>query len=272
MRICCIQMDMLPAAPEANFTHAEELVRKAVAAEQPDVVLLPETWNTGFSKNCMVAENADANGARTKRVFSALAAELHVNIIAGSVITLRENKAYNTCYVFNRSGECVASYDKTHLFTPMGEDEVVEKGSGLARFTLDSMSCAVIICYDLRFPELVRTLTLPGLDVLFVVSQWPKVRAMHLATLSRARAIENQMFVALCNSCGQADGTRYGGGSAVIDPWGEILVQAGETEQILAADADAAILQNIRQTIPVFRDRRPELYQIDSVNREGQNK
>ena len=114
----------------------------------------------------------------------------------------------------------------------------------------------------LRFPELIRTLTVPGLDMLFVVSQWPAARVFHLRSLTTARAIENQMFVCCCNSCGKAGPTQYGGNSAIIDPWGETIALAGEKEEILTADCDLKILENIRGSIPVFRDRRPQLYKI----------
>jgi predicted amidohydrolase len=144
----------------------------------------------------------------------------------------------------------------------MGEDQYCTPGNRLCRFTLDGVSCGIIICYDVRFPELVRSLTVPGLDVLFVVSQWPKVRTFHLRSLTTARAIENQMFVVCCNSCGTYGQTVYGGSSAIIDPWGETIALAGETQQLLTADCDLQILENIRSTIPVFRDRRPELYNI----------
>ncbi|HWQ06208.1 MAG TPA: carbon-nitrogen family hydrolase [Feifaniaceae bacterium] len=263
MRICCVQMDMLPAEPEQNFSHAEELIRRAVRLQNPDVVLLPETWNTGFAPGKIDPVLADEDGQRTRSVFSALAKELGVNIVAGSVANRRGGKLYNTAYVFDRSGECLAVYDKTHLFSPMGEDMAFAKGDSLARFSIDGASCALIICYDLRFPELVRTLALLGLDILFIVSQWPDKRISHLEVLSRARAIENQMFVSLCNSCGEAFGTRFGGHSAVIDPWGTVLAQAGEAEEILSAEADLSVLQEIRGSIPVFRDRRAELYELD---------
>ena len=101
-----------------------------------------------------------------------------------------------------------------------------------------------------------------GLDMLFVVSQWPKVRTFHLCTLTAARAIENQMFVACCNSCGTAGETVYGGNSAIIDPWGQIIASAGENEATLAGDCDLNVLTDIRNTIPVFRDRKPNLYKI----------
>lgn len=261
MRVCCAQMDMLPGEPGLNFAHAAEMVRRAAKAHEPDVILLPETWNTGFAPGKLGADLADEDGARTKEIFSALARELNVNILAGSVANRKSAKLCNTAFVFSRNGELLAEYDKTHLFSPMGEDAAFEKGDSLARFSLDGARCAVIICYDLRFPELVRSLALPGLDALFVVSQWPQKRAEHLRVLSRARAIENQMFLALCNSCGEAFGTKYGGGSALIDPWGNVLAEAGEGEETIAAAFDLAILEEIRSSIPVFRDRRPELYE-----------
>ncbi len=98
--------------------------------------------------------------------------------------------------------------------------------------------------------------------MLFVVSQWPKIRTFHLRSLTTARAIENQMFVVCCNSCGVAGETVYGGNSAIIDPWGETIALAGETEEILSTECDLKVLDSIRSTIPVFRDRRPELYNI----------
>jgi len=263
MRICCIQMDVLPAEPEQNFARAEALIRQAAQDQRPDVIVLPETWNTGFAPGRIDPALADEDGARAKRVCAALAKELSVNIVAGSVSNRRGGRLYNTVYVFDRAGDCVASYDKTHLFSPMGEDAAYTKGETLARFALDGASCAVIVCYDLRFPELARTLALPGLDVLFVVSQWPEQRAGHLSVLSRARAIENQLFLALCNGCGEAYGTRYGGHSAILDPWGTVLAEACSGEELLTAEADLTELTRIRAVIPVFRDRRPELYDTD---------
>ena len=156
----------------------------------------------------------------------------------------------------------MGEYDKTHLFTPMNEHKFFEYGNKITTFSLDGHKCAVIICYDIRFPELVRSLALEGVEMLFVVSQWPEKRIEHLKTLSRARAIENQMFVAVCNSCGCADKVRFGGNSMIIDPWGDVLASAGETEEIITADFDFGKIEEIRNSINVFNDRKPELYSI----------
>ena len=261
MKVACLQMDMLLAKPEENFSHAAELVKRAMK-DKPDVLVLPETWNTGFFPRENLQALCDRDGSQVKQVFGALAERYQVNIVAGSVSNVRGGKVYNTAMVFDRTGACIASYDKTHLFTPMGEDNYYTPGDRLCTFVLDGVKCGLIICYDVRFPELTRSLTVPGLDMLFVVSQWPKVRTFHLRSLTTARAIENQMFLVCCNSCGTAGQTVYGGNSAIIDPWGETVALAGETEEILTADCDLQILTNIRGSIPVFRDRRPSLYKI----------
>lgn len=203
---------------------------------------------------------ADLNGTKVKTVMGALAAELGINIVCGSVATLREGRIYNTAYVFDRSGACIASYDKTHLFSPMGEHEYFTKGGSLCRFKLDGVSCGLVICYDIRFPELTRSLSVEGLDMLFVVSQWPDIRMEHLQTLCRARAIENQMFLSCCNSCGRTGETQYGGGSMIFDPWGKCLSSAGLKEEIIFADCDWSVLDGIRHSINIYADRRPELY------------
>lgn len=261
MKVTCIQMDMVLGEPQKNFAHAAELIETA-ALQGADVLVLPETWNTGFFPKNNLEVLCDEDGARVKKEIGALAKKHKVNIVAGSVSNLRNGKVYNTAMVFDRNGDCIASYDKTHLFTPMGEDGFYTPGDHLCRFMLDGVSCGLIICYDVRFPELTRSLTVPGLDMLFMVSQWPKIRTFHLRSLTTARAIENQMFVVCCNSCGTAGETVYGGSSAVIDPWGETVALAGEAETLLCADCDLEILKNIRASIPVFRDRRPDLYNI----------
>ena len=259
MKLALIQMDMAFADPGKNFQKAEALVRKA-AAGTPDAILLPETWNVGFYPKEGLPALADPQGGRTKALFSALAKELGVNIVAGSVAAAFPDGVHNSAFAFDRSGMCVSRYDKTHLFTPMHEDDFFVKGGGIPAYAFDGFACGTEICYDIRFPELTRTLTVNGLDFLFVVSQWPDVRIPQLHALLRARAIENQMFVACCNSCGSAPGARFGGRSVVFDPLGNELAAAGTEEETVFADCDTSVVQGIRASINVFRDRRPEIY------------
>ena len=259
MKVSCLQMNMKLGCPEENFAHAEQLICNAMK-DNADVLVLPETWNTGFFPKENLAELSCKDGDEVKSRIGGLAKQYSVNIVAGSASNVRDRKVFNTAMVFDRDGECIAEYDKTHLFTPMEEDDYYACGDHLCRFTLDGVKCGIIICYDVRFPELIRKLALQGMDMLFVVSQWPKERIFHLRTLTAARAIENQMFVVYCNSCGTAGKTVYGGNSAIIEPFGKTIALAGETEEIISSICDMQILSDIRSSIPVFRDRRPELY------------
>ncbi len=247
---------------QANYARVQELIYNTVKKENTDVVVLPETWSTGYYPKDNLLSFCEADGAEIKKTFSLVARNLNVNIVAGSIANARNGKAYNTAYVFNRNGDVVGEYDKTHLFTPMCEHKYFENGDKITTFSLDGHKCGIIICYDLRFPELSRTLALNGAEMLFVVSQWPDKRIEHLKVLSTARAVENQMFVAVCNSCGEAENTRFGGSSRIIDPWGNVLSSAGENEEIITADCDFGIIQEIRNSINVFNDRKPELYSI----------
>lgn len=259
MKVTCLQMDTALGNPEENYRQAEAAIRAAMA-EKPDLIVLPELWDVGFFPKEHLEEVCDRNCARVTSFLSGLARELKVNIVGGSVANLRGGRIYNTARVFDRTGAVVAEYDKTHLFSPMGEHRYFTPGDHVCRFRLDGHDCGLVICYDIRFPELTRAMTVPGLELLIVVSQWPDIRIPHLRALTTARAIENQMYLVCCNGCGRAGDTRYGGHSAVIDPWGSTLALAGEEAGAITGDCDFSVTDSIRASIPVFADRRPELY------------
>ena len=261
MKVTCIQLDMQFCQLERNYQQAKDLIAKAME-ENPDVIVLPETWSTGFFPKRNIDEMAEDDGKRIKTEIGGLAKAYGVNIVAGSVANRRKGKVYNTAFVFDRTGACIATYDKTHLFSPSKEESFCTPGENLCRFTLDGVKCGLIICYDIRFPELTRSMAVQGMDMLFVVAQWPNARTFHLRSLCVARAIENQMFLACCNSCGTAGKITHGGNSSIIDPWGKTLALAGEEEELITAECDVSIVENIRTSINVFADRRPELYQI----------
>ena len=257
--ISCIQMNVRAGDPAANFTHAERLIQKA-AKRKPDVILLPELWNTGFAPGKIDPALADEDGTRTKAFCGGLAREFNVNIVAGSVLTRKSGALYNTAYVFDRTGTCIAEYDKMHLFSPSGEHEAYAAGDKIVTFPLDGVTCGIMICYDLRFAELARVMALSDAKVLFIPAEWPIQRKEQMVTLLRARAIENQQFAALCNGCGTAFGTQFGGSSAIVDPLGKVLAKAGQREKIICAEIDFSAQEKIRKALSVFIDRKPELY------------
>lgn len=262
MKVSCIQLKMKFCDVQYNFEKVSELIHETVKKEKSDVVVLPEMWSTGYYPKSDLMSFCEADGDKSKKTFSLLAKRLNVNIVAGSVAALKDGKVYNTAYIFDRNGELAGEYDKVHLFTPMDEHKLFGFGTKTAVFEIDNHKCGIVICYDIRFPELVRTLALQGAEMLFAVSQWPEKRIEHLKALSQARAIENQMFVAVCNSCGEADSTQFGGNSRIIDPWGNVLTAAGEAEEVITADCDFSEIKAIRSSINVFNDRKPELYKL----------
>lgn len=259
MKISCIQMRVVCADPDANFVRVATLTKRAMR-KKPDVILLPELWNTGFAPRGIDPALADEDGAHTRRFCAALAKKHSVNLVAGSVLTRKNGALYNTAYVFDRAGDCVAEYDKAHLFSPSGEGQVYTAGDKLVTFSLDGVVCGVMICYDLRFAEIARALALAGAKVLFIPAEWPRQRTKQMLTLLRARGIENQLFAALANGCGEAIGTRFGGKSAIIDPLGNFLARAGRGEKIIFANLNFDAQEKIRRELPVFLDRRPSLY------------
>jgi len=260
LKVAILQMDIAIGEPETNFAKLSELLESCVQVEsKPDVIVFPEMWNTGYALD-RIREIGDRDGERTKAFISAFCRKHGVNIVAGSVAELDGDQVRNTIYAFDREGREAGEYSKIHLFRLMDEEKYLTAGDTLGQLELDGVPAGMMICYDIRFPELSRRLALDGVKVLFVPAEWPHPRLHHWRTLLTARAIENQMYVVACNRVGTSGTTSFFGHSMVIDPWGEILTEGDESEQILTADLDLTVVDKVRATIPVFADRRPELY------------
>lgn len=258
MKLALIQLDIAFGNPEKNKQNARTLIERAIE-QSPDTVILPELWTTGYDLT-RLNTIADPNAADVRAFAGDLAKKYQINIIAGSVAKQKGDKVTNTMTVFNRKGECVKEYSKVHLFRLMREERYMEAGESDGLFSIDDVSAAGFICYDIRFPEWLRRHVLQGAKLLFIPAEWPAPRLDHWRTLLTCRAIENQSFVIACNRAGSDPDNQFAGHSLVISPWGEILAEAGDKEEILFADIDIASIDAIRNRIPVFEDRRPELY------------
>lgn len=262
-KIALIQMDVALGDTRGNFAHAKALMERAMA-EAPDILVLPETLNTGFLPTPAerLAELADEDGREAQALFGAFAKDRGVNIVAGSVAVKENGKILNRSYVFDRTGTAVASYDKIHGFSPAHETNYFAGGDHTVHFALDGIPCSMAICYDVRFCELIRTEALSGVDLFFLPAAWPLIRKEHWVTLAKARAIENQMYLCAVNECGRAGKTKYAGHSLLLSPWGDEICHLGESEEIVIGEIDLDVIRNIREGINVFRDRRPEMYDI----------
>lgn len=165
-KIALIQMQAVLADVETNYRHAEELMEQAMEGN-PDILVLPETWNTGFYISRKLKSIADEGGKRTETFLSSFAKKHHVNVVGGSAAVLCGDDVYNRSFVFDREGRKIAEYDKVHGFSYAHEPMYFKGGDHAVSFALDDISCSMVICYDIRFPELVRRSVLEGKTDLF---------------------------------------------------------------------------------------------------------
>lgn len=253
-----IQYDIIFGDPEANYKKVKKMIHQAMS-EKPDVIVLPELWTTGYDLT-RIKEISDQDAKETEYFLSHLAKSYHVNIIGGSIAKKTGENVTNTMLNFNRKGELIHDYSKVHLFRLMDEEKYLVEGHNYGHFELEGVPSASLICYDIRFPEWVRHHAIHGAEVLYVVAEWPKQRLDHWRALLISRAIENQAFVVACNRVGADPKNEFAGHSMIISPWGEIIAEADGSEQILYGDVSIDEVKKVRNTIPVFEDRRPELY------------
>ncbi|WP_399886728.1 carbon-nitrogen family hydrolase [Streptomyces sp. BBFR51] len=239
---------------EARRLRAAALVRDQAGA---DLVVLPELWTTGaFAFEEFDAAAEPLRGA-TYEAMAKAASDAGVWLHAGSVPERApDGRLYNTSLVFSPSGDLAASYRKIHRFGfDKGEAVLMGAGREWVTVALPETTLGVATCYDLRFPELFRSLVDAGAEVLVVPAGWPERRRSHWTLLARARAVENQAFVLACGTAGTHAGVPQAGHSIVVDPWGEVLAEAGPDEEVLTVEFDPAKVARTREQFPALKDR-----------------
>lgn len=259
LSVSLLQIDIDFGNPKKNKEKVLQWVEKAVAERKTDVIVLPELWTTGYDLT-RLDKIADPNGKETMAMFSELAKVHNVHIVAGSVAKQVGDQIFNTIFVFNRQGEMAGEYSKAHLFRLMDEEKYLTAGDAKGLFQIEGVDAAGVVCYDIRFPEWIRAHTAKGAGILFIPAEWPTPRIEHWRTLLQSRAIENQCFVVACNRVGKDPNNAFGGHSMIIDPWGEVIAEAGDREEILSGAIDTNLVHEIRKMIPIYEDRRPDLY------------
>ncbi|KAF4405348.1 MULTISPECIES: carbon-nitrogen family hydrolase [Streptomyces] len=255
MRASLLQIDVNPyESVDSRRDRVAGLVRAQSGA---DLVVLPELWPTGAFAYEAFEEYAEPLDGPTAAVLSAAAADASVWLHGGSVVERAgDGTLYNTSLVFGPDGRLERTYRKIHRFGfDKGEATMMGGGESVTTVALPDAVAGLATCYDLRFPELFRRLTDDGAQLLVIPAGWPARRREHWTLLSRARAVENQAYVLACCSAGTHGGVEQAGHSQVVDPWGEVLAEAGEDEEILTVDLDPARVAKTRADFPVLRDR-----------------
>ena len=248
----------------ANLATATRLAR--VAAERgARLVVLPELffWRGRPADERTVAEPIP--GPTTERL-AALAAELHIYLVGGSLLEAVPDaaKAYNTCPVFDPRGTLLATYRKVHLFdvdipghVSIRESDARLHGTSPMTVQTELGTLGLSVCYDLRFPELYRALSAAGADIVCVPSAFTfPTGAHHWEILLRARAIENQVYVVAPNQIGRgASGVANFGHSLIVDPWGTPIARASNQETVVLGEIDLDYLARVRRELPCLEHR-----------------
>lgn len=228
-----------------------DLVR---AQRGADLVVLPELWpNGGFAYDTWEDGAETLEGAVVSALREA-ARDLGATVHLGSFVERDDaGRLFNTSVLVAPDGAVLARYRKVHLFG-FGDGEPKLLTAGVGPVVHGRYGLAT--CYDLRFPEMFRALLDGGAEVLLLPAAWPAKRVGHWQLLARARAVENQCYVVACNTAGAHAGVPMGGRSAVVDPWGEVLAEAGDGEEVLVVDLDLDLVRSTRTSFPVLADRR----------------
>lgn len=255
VKVALIQMDIALGNPQANYATVSRLTE---GLGSPDIILLPELWSTAYDLTNAPALAESETGATVS--FMRKLAQSKNACVGGSILMQRDGGVYNTFVLVSKDGSVIATYDKAHLFRLMQEDVYLSPGGKLVTATVEFGNVGLAICYDLRFPEIFRSYADVPVDFTFLVAEWPLPRIEHWRTLVRARAIENQCFMLACNRVGTDPNNTFFGHSMVVDPWGETLLEANETEGAYTVDIDTASIVAARAKIPVLTDRRKDLY------------
>ena len=251
MNIFCLQFDIAWERKASNHQRVARLIERA-APPAGSLLILPEMFATGFSMN--VAAVSDAESRETQEFLADVAREREVYVAGGVVGRGSNGRGLNECVVYDPNGEEVARYAKMRTFTPGGESDHYDPGTSIALFEWQGFLVAPFICYDLRFPELFREAMRHGATLFTVMASWPAPRIEHWTALARARAIENQAYLAACNRCGDDPTAAYPGRSLIVDPLGKVIAEASGEECAVSADVDPSCVSTYRSKFPFLCD------------------
>ena len=266
MKIALSQMNIEFENKEKNKEKCLCFIKEA-KDKACDLVIFPEMTLTGFSMN--TKEIAEVN-KETINWFKSKACNYNIYLGFGHVVKAKE-KCENRFTIVSPDNKELLSYAKIHPFSYSLEDKYYKGGNSIFFTEIKDCIASPFICYDLRFPEIFQIAS-KKCHLITVAANWPKSRRDNWITLLKARAIENQCYVAGVNTVGFINGYEYFGDSLIIDPIGRVIAKAEDKEELLIAEIDINEVLRYRDHFPIKRDRREELYKtITAKNRMGQS-
>lgn len=265
-----LQMDVT-TRKDFNLIKAEHMIQEA--SQRAQIILLPEMFNCPYDVHCF-NDYSEPEGGLTYEFLSRMAKTYKVAIVGGSIPErVEENnqtKIYNTSYIFDQRGLCVGKHRKIHLFDvnieggiKFLESEVLSSGEDLTIVDLGFTKIGICICYDIRFPELIRKMVLKGADLIMVPGAFNTITGpAHWHITSRCRSVDNQCYVAMASPARSKDlSYKAYGHSLVSNPWGTILSEADESESIIYATIEGSKVEQVRRELPLLKHMKPEVYQ-----------
>jgi len=259
LKIAIVQMEIEDGNKEINLFEALKILKALKKGKKiPDIVCFPELFTSGYDLR-NVNELAESIPGSTIEKISEISKDNF--IVIGTILEQEDFKFYNSAFILGKNGHVIGKYSKVHLFSPMLEKEFLTPGDKINVFNLSEMNnlkIGIAICYDLRFPEMFRKMVLDGAQIIFIPSEFPSPKRDIWLTLSKARAIENQIFIIGTNRVGGGKSDNFFGSSIITNgDFSEILSQNVEIKII---EIDLSSLNKIRQNINLLEDRRSDLY------------
>lgn len=269
LKVALIQFTVT-ADKAANLLKVKEKVAEA-ASNGAKLVVLPECFNSPYAVSAFPQYAEPIPEGETTKFLSTVAKDSRVFLIGGSIPELRNGKYYNTNISFNPDGSLIGQHSKAHLFDidvpgkiRFVESEILSAGKSATVLDLPGYGKAGVgICYDVRFPELAlaSTRSSNAFAMIYPGAFNTTTGPLHWHLLARARAVDNQVFVILCSPSRDLSSSYHAfGHSLVVDPWGKIVAEAGESDEIVYATLDPEQISSVRSSIPVLEQRRFDIY------------
>ena len=269
IKLALCQMNVIDDKKD-NIKKAGLMIAESVK-KNADFIILPEMFNCPYSNDKFIEYGEEEQDSYTLNAISKLASENNVYILAGSIPERENDRLYNTSYLFDKKGSVIGKHRKMHLFDidvkdriTFKESDVLTAGNKVSVVETEIGKIGIGICYDVRFPELARIMVEKGALILFYPGAFNMTTGpAHWELLFRSRALDNQVFCVGVAPALNMDASYHSyGHSIVVNPWGEVLTEASEKEELIICEIDLNEIKKVREEIPVLKNKREDLYEV----------